>query len=295
MANSKMKKRSPIIYWIVFAFLMLDALMLIGLYSWGLLTSFKTTNGFLKNMLMPTWPWEWDFTNYITAFSLFKKAIIVDGSVYYIGITGMFYNTIVYCLITTTVGTLTQWMMAYLVGRFKCKMTDIIYKVVIVLMMIPVMGTLPACLAFRKALNLYDNWIGTFAWSVSWGGMTFLIFHTFIRNVAMDTIEAARIDGANNLLIMCWIVFPQTINAVLIMYTTSFISAWNDYMTMVIWMPSYPNLAYGVYSFSTSNAMGASLPPIQCAGSMLLGIPVFIAFIALKDKILGGVNLSIAK
>ena len=167
--------------------------------------------------------------------------------------------------------------------------------VVVVLMMIPVMGTLPAALAFRKTLGLYDNWIGVFAWSVSWGGYNFLILHTFVRNVAMDTIEAARIDGANNLVVMFGIVFPQTINAFLILFTTAFISAWNDYMTMVIWLPSYPNLAYGVYTFSTSNAVGASLPPIQCAGSMLLAIPVFVAFIFLKDKILGGINLSIAK
>ena len=135
--QNKIKKRSPWIYWIVFAFLAIDAAMLIGLYSWGFFTSVKTTSGFLKNMLFPTLPWEWDLTNYKTAFTLFKKAIIYNGMVYYIGIEGMFYNTITYCLISTTTSTFCQWMMAYLIGRFKCRTTDFIYKVMIVLMMIP--------------------------------------------------------------------------------------------------------------------------------------------------------------
>ena len=293
--RNKIKREGSFAYWFMFSLLLLDAILLIALYSWGVFTSLKTTNSFLKNMIMPTWPWEWDFTNYGTAFSLFKKTLIVDGNIYYVGITGMFSNTLIYCLLTASLSTFTQWVMAYLVGRFRCRTTDIIYKIEIILLMIPIMGTLPAGLAYKKTLGLYDNWLGVFTGAIAWGGMPFLILYNFIRNVSMDTIEAARIDGANNLEIMFRIVFPQTINAFFIIYTTSFISCWNDYMTMVIWLPSYPSLAYGVYSFSTSTETGASLPPIQVAGSMLLALPVFIVFMIFREKILGGITVSVTK
>jgi ABC-type glycerol-3-phosphate transport system permease component len=111
----------------------------------------------------------------------------------------------------------------------------------------------------------------------------------------MDVKEAAVIDGANNLAVMLYIVFPMTINMYMITFIGSIMAGWNDYMTMIVWMPSYPNLAYGVYQFSVSTETGLSWPPIQCAGAMLIMIPILIYYIFSVDRILGEITISTSK
>jgi ABC-type glycerol-3-phosphate transport system permease component len=81
----------------------------------------------------------------------------------------------------------------------------------------------------------------------------------------------------------------------MILFVTAFITNWNDYMTMVIWLPSYPSLAYGMYKFSTNSSTGASWPPIQISGCMILMIPILAIFIALKDKIIGNITIGTLK
>ncbi|MBO4594241.1 MAG: carbohydrate ABC transporter permease [Clostridia bacterium] len=294
MKKSKIK-RSSAAMWIIFGFLMIYAISLIFLYLWAFYTSLKSAGDFLKDMIFPPLPWKLNFVNYKTALDLFQQTIVKSDGVYKLGIYDMLYNSIVFCLLRTTIGTFVQWLMAYLIAHFKWRFTDFFYKLMIVIMMIPVMGTLPATLAFWKGLNLYDTWTYVAISSIGFGGFNFLIFYSFIRNVANDTIEAAKIDGAGNFSLMMRIVFPQTLNAFLILYVTTFIANWNDYMTMVIMLPSYPSLAYGVYSFSVSSATGAGLPPIQMAGSMLLVLPIFIVFMIFKEKILGGISVSLSK
>ena len=54
-------KRTSSLTWIIFAILLLDALLMIALYAWSFFTSVKSTEDFLKEMLLPTLPWKWDF------------------------------------------------------------------------------------------------------------------------------------------------------------------------------------------------------------------------------------------
>ena len=59
-------------------------------------------------------------------------------------------------------------------------------------------------------------------------------------------------------------------------FMINFIGAWNDYELTIVWLPSYPNLAYGVYMFqllATKN--GTSVPEIL-AGFIIVAIPTTI-------------------
>jgi ABC-type glycerol-3-phosphate transport system permease component len=80
-----------------------------------------------------------------------------------------------------------------------------------------------------------------------------------------------------------------------ILFVTSFIGHWNDYMTMIVWLPSKPSLAYGMYRFQYLTGKDLTWPPIQVAGCVILMLPVLALFIALKDKILGGVTIGTLK
>lgn len=288
-------QRNSWISWIIFTFLFLDTCTILFLYLWSFFTSVKTTWGFLENQLWPEWPWKWTFANFKTSFTLFESYVLTDTGLYKIGLINMLFNTITFCVLTGVTGLTSKFCMAYVLGKFKGKHVTFINNMFLLLMMIPFISGTASALNLYKAIGTYNTWWHVIICSIPFFDYYFLILRSFIQGVGSETLEAAKIDGAGNFRIMWQIVFPQVANVIAIMALNGVIGHWNDYMITVIWLPSYPTLAYGVYSFSTSTATGASLPPVQMAGAMILALPIVVLFIAFREKILGGITFSLSK
>ena len=76
------------------------------------------------------------------------------------------------------------------------------------------------------------------------------------------------------------IIVPMVLPTAVAQYLLGFIGAWNDYMTVVTWLPSYPNLAFGMFMFQTEAARyGAGMPHIL-AGFVIVAIPTSILWVA---------------
>lgn len=81
-------------------------------------------------------------------------------------------------------------------------------------------------------------------------------------------------------------------SVVLATFVLNFIAFWNDYQTPLIYLESYPTAAVGMFSFSyAASSNGASLPNMQMTGCVILFLPVFILFIALKDLFMGNLTV----
>ncbi len=293
--NKSSLQRNSWISWVIFAFLLIDTCAILFLYLWSFFTSLKTTTGFLKNPLWPELPWKWTFENFKKSLTLFESYVLTDSGLYKLGLIDMLVNTLTLCTINIFVSMTSKYSMAYILGRFKGKHVTFIMNMFLILMMIPFIGTTASALSFHKKLGTYNTWWLPVLSAIPFFDMNFLILRSFIQGVGLETTEAAKIDGAGNFRVMWEIVFPQVFNVVLIMSLNILIASWNDYMTTVVWLPSRPTLAYGVYAFSVSTATGASLPPIQMAGSMILALPVILIFILFKEKILGGITFALTK
>ena len=288
-------QRSSRMSWVIFGFLLVDTCAILFLYLWSFFTSFKTPFGFLQNQLWPELPWEWTFENYKTSVKLFESYVLKDDGLYLMGLSDMLLNTCLLAAISIIVGMISKFSMAYVLGRFKGRHVTFINNMFLLLMMIPFIGGTASALNLYKKIGVYDTWWYIIIISVPFFDYNFLILRSFIQGIGAETIEAAKIDGAGNFRVMWQIVFPQVANIIMIMSLNMLIGCWNDYMTVVVWMPSHPTLAYGVYSFSTSTTTGASLPPVQMAGSMVLALPVVLIFIIFREKILGGITFSLTK
>ena len=279
------------------AFLIVYSASLILMYRWGFFTSLKTMDGFAQDMIgIPKGaPWKWEWGNYKEALGLFKTSFVHEGSLYYVNFFDMLINTLIYSIMGPTITIAVTWVMSYACSQFRFRAARVIFNINMVLMLIPIVGSLPSALLFYKTLGLWNTWGYVVFSSIGFVGSNFLIFHSYLKTVPQEMKEAAAIDGAGNLRIMLRIYFPLSINIVMILFVTSFIGHWNNYMVMVVWLPSYPGLAYGMYKFSTNSATGASWPPIQISGCMILMIPILVIFIFLKDKIIGGVTIGTLK
>ena len=86
---------------------------------------------------------------------------------------------------------------------------------------------------------------------------------------------------------MLKVIFPlakTTINAVALI---TFIAYWNDYTTPMIYLPSHPTIAYGLYYFCNTSNQTASFVTVRLSACMIVSVPILLVFIMFKNRIMG--------
>ena len=80
---------------------------------------------------------------------------------------------------------------------------------------------------------------------------------------------------------------PMILPTDMVIFVLSFLGSWNDYQTFMIWLPSTPNLAYGLYMFQgiSRKLYKASTVEIM-AGFSLVIIPTVILYVSSQKLIL---------
>lgn len=296
----RVKKPFNITAIILFVFLCVYVLSLLALYLWAFGVSLKTNRQFIEDPIgFPTgWPWQWAWDNYPTAISKIRVFVTqVDrGYVGYVYFGEMLFNSILYTIGGTLVNNVTIWVMAYMIARFnRYKISKLLFAANIALMTIPVIGNLPSALAVFSALGWYNNYSFIVFNNIGFTGVYLLYFCAFIRGLGNEYYEAAYIDGAGNLTCMLKIAFPLTAQMFAVLFLLGAITRWNDYMTMLIWMPDYPTIAYGIYKTSVVNTSEMSYPPLQISVCLVLMLPLLVLFLLFQKPIMGNLRLGALK
>lgn len=273
-----------VLCWLV---LMLYAVMFIYLFVWGITTSFKGILEFSKDPLGI--PSEWRFENYKTAFDYFY--VRLSGTNEYVYLEQMVLYSIVYSGGCAFMQTLATCIVAYATARFDFKLSKIIYSVVLVLMVLPIIGSLPSEIQLTKNLGIYDTLFGPLVLKFNFIGMYYLVFYATFRGVPKAYTEAAKIDGASNMRIMTRIIFPLIKNTFLTIMLINFVAYWNDYQTPMVYIPSYPTMAYGLYLYNFSTISQISDTPMKIAGCMIVFLPILIVFIAFQKRLMGNISM----
>ena len=140
-----------------------------------------------------------------------------------------------------------------------------------------------------KAIGFYDNLFGIWITKGSFLGMNFLIFYACFKSFSWEYSEAAFIDGASNFRVMMQVNLPLARTTILAMALLSFVGYWNEYETQLIFLPSMPSLAYGLFQFQFSVSTVASSVTIQLAGCMIVAVPIFILYMFFKNMLIGNI------
>ena len=282
----------------VFVFLSVYVLSLVLMYVWAFGASLKTNIEFSKDPVgwVPGFPWEWSWGNYITALREIKVDVVLPNYRGYVYFDTMLLNSFLYTVGGTFINVLVTWIVAYLITRFSYyKTSKLLFTLNIALMTIPIIGNLPSALAIFKLFGWYDSYLFIIFNNIGFTGIYLLYFCAFIKGLGNEYYEAAYIDGAGNFTCMTMIAFPLTVSLFAVIFLLGAITRWNDYMTMLIWMPNYPTLAYGIYKTGVSNATALSFPPLQIAVCAVLMLPMLILFFMFQNVIMGNLRLGALK
>lgn len=271
-----------LIFFILYILIMFFPIM------WAIYTSFKTTHGFT---LDPLWlPKDWTIENYIKAFENISFTSYKNGELSVTTLWRMYLNSFLYAFGTTLISAVCCCCVGYVTAVFDWKFSKFIYGLNLVIMIVPIVGSLPATLDLMRNLHLYDSILGLYVTSFSFTGMPYMLYYATFKQQSKGYMEAAKIDGASNLKIFLRIMFPLVFGIFFTMFLTGFIGKWNDYQTSMLYLPSYPTVAQGIYSYSFNSNGAIASVPMKLTGCMLLLLPVLVIFIVFHKRFL--INMS---
>lgn len=258
-------------------FALIQVLLLLIPLCWAVIQSFNDAYHYVLNPFsLPSK--LFDFSNYATAFKNLNITINSPsrGKVNF-NIFNMTGFSFIIAFTRAFMSTLVTAFLAYALSKYRhWRICRIIYVVNIFVMIFPVIGSLPASLELNKAIGRYNNIVFFLLTGYTGTGMYLMMFYGAFKGLANDYKEAAMIDGAGHYTIMLKVYFPMILPLFASHFILGFMGAWNDYMTTVIWLPSYPNLAYGVFMFETLSDLNGNSTPELLAGFIIVAIPTAI-------------------
>ena len=272
--SSKSEIITAIIFLILFTFI---AIICIYPLLWAFNNSLKTFDEYSENNFILTK--SWDFYNYFKVF---------NGTFQYNGVTylGMLYNSLWILVVRVFVNIASSLMLAYAIARFEFPGRNFLYAVVIFANTIPIIGSGPATFKLLNSLNMVEN--PTTIW-LSWAGgfdFAFIVLYGYFKGISPSYSESAYVEGAGELRVFFSIILPQVVPCVVAIMITQAIGVWNDYSTVMIYLRTKPNLAYGLYMFNTESIYISNSKPIYFAAAVISAVPVIILYACTQKLIL---------
>ena len=267
---------SKIIVWIIFFVFLVYAITLIYPFVWFLFNSFKDKTEWLTNKF--SLPGSPTFKNYTTNVMQYTSSTGYN-------IAQMFSLSLVITLVGTVLAVLASCMAAYVVSRYDFKAKQVIYAIAVFVIVVPLVGTLPAKIQLMQTIGLYDTLPGLFFLYSGAFGLNFILLHGFFENISWSYAEAAYIDGANDFTVFFKVMLPLSKGPVVSVGILQLISIWNDYSTPLIFLPSMTTLAVGLDELQKA-CIGKYDYPSMFAAIVIATTPVIVLFACFQKTII---------
>lgn len=259
--------------------------------AWAIISTFKDRLEFRFNMFgLPDSP---TLENYRSVFAKMYITISSDKTgLEKIYMPELMFNGLALSICVALGSLAMQTGITYCCAKFDTVVGKIIVGFVIVTMILPIVGNLGTSIyVSKKVLNTYDNFFGIVFSHSGWGGSAFLIIYAAFKSVSNEYRDAAYLDGASEYQVLWRIMLPMVKNTLVALFIMSFISGWNDYQTPMIYLPSMPTIAYGLFQFRYSSDSLVSAIPMQITGCIVVMVPIFILFLIFKNKMMGNLTM----
>ena len=173
------------------------------------------------------------------------------------------------------------------------KWTDVMFFFLSTKFLPPIAALLPIYLLVQKA-GMLDN---IFTLVILYTSMNLPIavwmMRSFLAEVPVAILEAARIDGAGLFRILMSVVAPIAAPGIAATSLICFIFSWNEFMFAVN-LTSVQASTAPIFLVGFISSQGLFLAKL-CAAATLVSLPVLIAGFAAQDKLVRGLSLGAVK
>ncbi len=202
------------------------------------------------------------------------------------GIGRYLLNSLLLATLATMLSLLFVVPAGYAFAKLRFTGRDAIFQTLVAALVVPgQIGMLPLFLEL-KAMGLVNSYAGAL---VPWLAGIFGIFlvRQFCLSIPTDLLEAARIDGAGEGMILRKIVLPTLKPILITLALFVFLGSWNDFMWPLIILADQNlyTLPVALAALSREHVQDNEL---MMAGSVITTLPVLVLFLALQRYYLDG-------
>ena len=227
------------------------------------------------------------WSNYIDAL---KGMTIPSSSGKNIYMYQMFGFSLMYALFYSVSAAVSSTLTAYAVAKYEFRGRSLLFAISIFTLTIPIVGNTASMLKFLNITGLYNTPLYIILANFGGFGFNFIVLHGVFKNISWSYAEAAMIDGAGHFYAFLRVMLPQAVPSIVTLIVVAFITAWNDYTTVLLYLPDYPTLSAGLYRIEQSITRGGNYP-VYFAGVLLSVIPILILFSCCSKMIMKNLSM----
>lgn len=262
---------------IIFIILTIGAVAMIAPFEWMLATSFSRSANIAMPRIPTFWPADASIFNYKVAITnlplvrYYINSIIVTVA-----------STLGYLFFSSLTG------YAFAKGRFVGK--SVLFVILLTTLMIPFeIRMIPMYLLMRQ-LHLSDSYAALILPFITGGFGTFLM-RQYISAIPDELIDAARVDGANELTIYARVVLPLCGPALAALTVLSALWRWNDVLWPLL-VISDRNLYTITFGLAIAGRSQGIFTGVALATSAIAILPLMILYLFLQRYIIRGIMLT---
>jgi len=170
-------------------------------------------------------------------------------------------------------------VVGYALSRMTFRGRDTIFYIIIFTMTLPFQITLiPQYIIMVKL-----GWVDTY-WALIvpylMNSLAIIMFCQYFKSLPQDLIDAARIDGCNELQIIFRILWPNSIPAIVTVGIITFMASWNEVLwpLIVIRNENMMTMPQLVALFAVGGRAESQLG-VKLASAMVLALPIMTAYL----------------
>lgn len=260
---------------IVILVMTLIGLIFILPYVWMLLNSFKPLTEIAKGKTF--WPKQWTMKNYHT--------VMTQAPIW-----KWLRNSVITSVSGTVIMLVTSSLAGFVFAKYSFKGKEFIFMFILATMMVPSQTTMIPSFLLVQGLGMYDSLLALIIPRMV-GGFGIFLCRQFIMDIPDELVEAAHIDGANDMFIYSRVIVPLIRPALGALAIFTFLGQWNDYLGPLLYLSRTANmtmpLAINYFSSQHLSDVGAIM-----AAATLIMLPVTVVFLSFQKQFVEGIAIT---
>ena len=263
---------------LLYAFLLLMALIVLFPFYWMVISSLKTLDEY--RMSVPTFfPRKVMFSNYSNAFTTANLG-------------RLFMNTMYVGIVSTLLSLVITILSAFAFARLEFKGKNALFGALLATMMIP--GELFTITNYSTVTKL--GWMNTYTVLI----VPFLVSVFYIYLLRQNFMQipdelylAAKVDGTGDFKYLLKVMIPLSLPTLISITILKMMGAWNSYIwpRLVANDEKHRMITNGLRNAFTETTGDVNYP-VQMAAVALVSLPLFLVFVFLRKYIMKGVSRS---
>lgn len=198
-----------------------------------------------------------------------------------------FWTSLFLCIFIIIGQIIVSCLGGFAFSKYNFKYKNIFMFLLVIFMLIPIQVTLLPNFIVLNKLNLINTHFSLILPAVFYPLGTVLMTIVF-KSIPNELIEYAKLDGANSIKILVFILMPIAKSGIISLVILTFIDNWNMVEQPMVFISD-------IYKYPLSVFLASTLEkniPLQFVCGVLCLIPVSLLFLFYVDKLIEGITFS---